>query len=233
MTIPVKTKPWIITVSVALIVLLYFVIIWLLVGEIDLMGNHYLIPIHQTVWSGELTNDNWLSLWNKYQWCLDCSQEEFKDFIGKTIVISTSHTYWNNMLLIYIFIGVAMSIVYPFFFRWFKIGNYDILPFSITTSLTCSIFILSALIPYWGSNNEFWREILRVGIFLVSAFIIFVFTNWLVNKFYITNETAHPLAYKLKEDKKSADYYNDDLKEMVKEYKKDHDKDYVDLDNPK
>ncbi len=230
-----RTKPWVTTVSIGVIVLLYFLIVWLLVGEIDLLNKDYIVPVNGTLWSGKVTNDNAQWLWDKYHNIKSWGFADFDSFknecVGNKYKIIAFEQWFNPNVLIYVFIGIALSIIYPLFFKLFKWGNYDIIPLSLTTSIVCTVFFLTALIPYWGESNEFWRELLRMVIACACGLISFFITNSIVNKFFITTRNAQTLANELKSEKKAADVYNNDLNNLVDNYRKENDKEYIDLDD--
>lgn len=229
-----KTRPWIITVSVGVLVLLYFLIIWLLVGEINLCDKFYIVPVNGELWHGKISNDNIDWLWNSFSKWINVTKQDLidyaKDHPDDVASLHASVAVFNPIVLVYIFGGIGIAIIYPFIFKWLKIGNYDILPFSITTAIVCLIFFVTALIPAWVNVNDFWRELLRLAISVFCGFICFFFINWIVNKIYITNNNAQLLANELKVEKKASDVYNNDLRKMVDDYRQ-QDHDYVDLDD--
>lgn len=224
----IKTKPWIITISVGIIVFVYFLLIWLLLGEINLLDKMYLVPNGGQLWHGIITNDNIPNLINKYGMYANLTGIE--DWIGKDTSITSNTTIFNNFLLIYLFAGILLSIIYPLIFKLLRIGNHDIIPFSLTGSVICFIFIITGLIPMWNTS-DFWRELVRILISCVCGLIVFFISNPIVNHFFVTSDNGQMIANELKSEKKQADKYNNDLRIMIDNYHKDNDKDYVDLDD--
>ncbi len=235
MSYSTRTKPWVTTLSIGVIVLLYFLIVWLLVGEIDLLNKDYIVPVNGTLWSGKVTQDNVQWLWDKYHSIKSWGFVDFETFkeecIGNKYKIVAYDQWFNPVILAYIFGGIILSIVYPLLFKAFKWGNIDMISLSLTTSVVCSVFFISALIPYWGEANEFWREALRLAIACVSGLILFFISNFIINKFFITTKNAQVLANELKLEKKASDFYNKDLSNLIDNYHKENDKEYIDLDD--
>ena len=243
MAYSVKTKPWVITISVGVIVILFYLISWLLVGEIDLLGKHWIVGHNGILWDGKLTTNNIDWLWNKYQTALTYGGDTYNDLVkwaaeGKSLTIISPNVVFNPYLLLIIFGGLILAIVYPLIFKLLKWGNYDILAFSITTAIVCITFFITALIPHWGAknnvkSNQVWYDLVRLLISALVGFGTFFFVNWTVNKFYITNDNALPLINELKASKQSADAYNKELKDLVDSYKESNDKEYIDLEDIK
>lgn len=230
-----RTKPWVTTISIGVIILLYFLIVWLLVGEIDLLNKDYVVSVNGTLWSGKVTESNAQWLWDKYHNIKSWGFVDFDTFkeqcVGNKYRIVAFDLWFDPIVLIYIFVGIGISIIYPLIFKLFKWGNYDMIPMSLTASIVCSVFFVSALIPYWGESNEFWREALRMLIACVSGLITFFITNAIVNKFFINTRNAQSLANELKSEKKANDVYNKDLSNLIDNYRKENDKEYIDLDD--
>lgn len=235
-----KTRPWVITLSVGVIVFLYFLISWLLVGELDLLNKDWIVGSNGILWDGKLTPSNIDWLWNKYEDVFNHygnTYQELKEWAdkGMNLAVISPTMIFNPYILLILFGGLILAISYPFIFKLFKWGNYDIIPFSVTSALICFVFFISALIPHWGSTDDvkknlIWYDLVRLLLSAVVGLGSFFFINWIVNKFYITNENAQALANELKQNKKSADVYNNDLRDLVSIYRE-NDKDYIELDD--
>ena len=235
-----KTRPWVITVSILLIVLLYYLIIWLLIGEIDFLDKDYIVPANGILWSGSVTESNYVWVWEKYHTIKGWDQENCStpsDFwvwwqnqdMDKLKIIALN-SWFDPIILWYVFGGIILSLIYPFIFKLFRWGNFDMIPFTLTISIVCSIFFVTALIPYWGESNEFWREGLRMIIACICGLISFLIVNRIVNKFFITTKNAQILANELKSEKQAADVYNKELRKLIDNYRE-NDKEYIDLDD--
>lgn len=232
-----KTIPWKITL-ITLIVFLLFLLIWLLIGEIDLLNVQYIVPINGVIWKGKVTevNCNWIiENFSKY---LE-NPEEIRTKIGLTIAIISHSTIFNPMILLWLFLGIVFSILIVFILRILKIVNYDVLSFSISTAIGCTVFILSHLIINWESDTGqqgIWRNIVRILISAICVSITFIIVNNITAKMLILTKSSNQIINEMKSNKKADDLINKQSKQLFDDYIKQKNKKditYVDVDEKK
>ncbi|MDR1991773.1 MAG: hypothetical protein LBP70_03545 [Mycoplasmataceae bacterium] len=240
------TKPIVISLF-CLTVLITFLLIWLLLGDINILNQQWLIPYKGVMWSGKITENNYQSIFEIYQhdiqyWGLhpigDAPQWDIKDahdFLlyseddyfqsGMTILSSNLKLTWQISLIIGVVLLAFISL--PLFFKIFGWMNIDVLTFVITIALGCIAFIYSGLIPHTFGTSWIW--IIRVVIMLAAAAITFLlvnkFINFLMLKSGIGDQSINELVNRERERIESSNT----LKDLKEQYKKGDDLTYVDL----
>ncbi len=181
----VKTDQW----KIVLFTLIFFVgflVIWILLGDLNMLHLEYVIPRNGVLWRGVITSENKLNLlvhYSKYGLTLN----EIEKNIGKNILIRNKlGNIFNPIILIYIFSGLFLSILLPIIFKKINIINYDTIPFTFSVSFSFSIYIFSGLIGYWDKDMS-WLYLLRLLILMISAFISFFLMNKLVTIIFLKN----------------------------------------------
>ena len=228
-----KTAPWKITL-ITLAVFLLFLVIWLLIGEIDLLDVDYIVPVNGIIWKGKVTNVNCDWLIQHFSKYLD-DPTELRTKIGKTIAIISHTTLFNSMLLMWLGLGIIFSVVIVILLRIIKFVNYDVLLFSIAIAIGCSVFIFSHLITNWESNDGsgVWRNILRIFIMAISTVISFIIINNITSKILILSKSSNQIVNEMRSNKRADDLINKQSSHLFDDYlkqKKEKDITYVDVD---
>lgn len=230
-----KTKSWWVFLSVLLLVIVPFVIVWVLVGEFNALDLNWLIAKNQSVWHGIVTNDNLEILAQKYSIFHAAGEEDLKNWLatyigsGKQGSIISDFTFFNVIILAPLLGLFAWSIIYPIIFNATKVSGLDVLPFSSALSTFMLILVISGLMDVWESFTLYF--VVRILIAFVGAIIIFMIANLFVNKFLSTRSYAIDMVFGYKSVDKANEYARDSLKKNVETFKKQKDEDtsYVEL----
>lgn len=197
-----KTKPLWVFLSILVLIVIPFIIIWLLLGEFNLLNQNNVVAINQTLWQGKVTNENIQSLLIYEPFVKIAETKTFKmmlnEWLNKNMQIIANYAHFNQMMLIPLFALITIGFVYPFILKLFHLFAYDILPFSITFSLGFGVLFVSGLWPHFLQSEMslvYW--LLRIIVFLVSMTIVFLISNFIINKIlsYSTNSVAIALNY--------------------------------------
>ena len=149
----VRTKPWKITLLV-LFSFVVFLLIWLLLGDLNLLQQNYLIAVDAPVWKGTITSDNISSLADRYYSIAGyASASDFLPFLNEKmnkycqILNKSGSSIFDPIILAWLFGGVGLTILLPIILRLCKQVNWDVLPFSMAMTFAGFVFIISGLIP--------------------------------------------------------------------------------------
>lgn len=230
-----KTKSWWVFLSVLLLVIVPFIIVWILVGEFNALDQNWLIAKNQTVWHGVVTADNINILLDKYSIFHEAGRTDLERLLneylasGKQGAIVSDFAFFNPIILAPLLGLFAWSILYPIIFNATKVSGLDVLPFSVALSTFMLILVLSGLMDVWNVFTLYF--VARIIIAFIGAIIIFMLTNLFVNKFLSTRSYAIDMVFGYKSVDKANEYARDSLKKNVETFKKQKDEDtsYVEL----
>ena len=231
----VRTKPWKTTLLV-LFAFVVFLIIWLLIGDMNLLQQNYLIAVDAPVWKGTITNDNVVSLSERYYAIAGYSSaSDFLPWLQQHIgeycqILNKSGSYiFDPIILAWMFGGVALTVLLPIVLRLCKQVNWDVLPFSMAMTFSGFIFIISGLIPQtsFQDGNVVWLWVIRVVILIVTYAIFFFSINAIVVSAMAHSKYASQYINQLKEDKLADDMAKKESIELVDMYIKDREKNAV------
>ncbi len=194
-----KTKPWWVFLSVLLLVIIPFVIVWALVGEFNALDQNWLIARGQSVWHGLISDKNIDFIADKYH--IFSAREDFRGylerFLGQNISILSDWTFFNPLILAPLFGALIIGLFYPMLFNATKVSGLDVEPFAAGSSFLMFGFILTGLIPVWSQDSI--MLILYFAVRVILAFILgilsFMLTNFIVNKYLSTREYSTDIIY--------------------------------------
>ncbi|MBP5256979.1 MAG: hypothetical protein J6Y96_01340 [Mycoplasma sp.] len=221
----IKTKPWKITLLVVLTIII-FLIILILIGELDLLDVDYIVAKNGVLWSGKVTYNNIDWLVSKYEKYGVTTLELNKRLDTNIIIHNTLGAFANPLLFIYLFSGLVLCILITFILRLFKLVWWDVLPFNLSTGVASFIFIISALIDYWNENESWWY-LLRMFIFIISLVISFFVCNFIVKHLVKNSTYITQYINDLKSEKQAADKINKQSNQILDTYKKQKDKNAI------
>lgn len=229
-----KTKPWWVFVSVLLLVIIPFIIVWALVGEFNALDQNWLIAKGQSVWHGLVTNDNIDIIANKYQIFYDGNlTEELSKHINENMSILSAWTFFNPLILAPLFGALIIGLSYPMLFNVSKVSGLDVQPFATGSSFLMFSMILTGLIPVWSQNAMMLiiYFVVRLIISFIFGILSFMLTNFLVNKYLSTREYSADIIYGYKFIDKENEPAKSILKKNVDAFKaqKEQEQSYVDL----
>lgn len=231
-----KTKTWWIFLFVLLFIVIPFTIVWLLVGEFNVLKKNWLIAMNASVWHGIVQQDNIDFLANKYQIFYQGGQETLKNqlinCIGKNISIDSAYCFFNNLLLLILGGLILLVIFLPILFNKLKINGIDVLPFSCLFGFLMTSIILTGLIPYWSRNMISLYWVVRILIALSIAIIIFLITNTITNKWIANSNYAMSFLFGYKKQYELNKITKQQLQKTISFYKKQNDdKSYIDIES--
>ena len=232
-----KTKTWWMFLSVLVLVFVPFLIVWLLSGEFNLLGNDWLIAKGTSVWHGTVTNDNVDYLANKYHIYfssegVDALRQELLDkWIDKSASIDAYKDFFNPVILAPLFGLLAWSFVYPIIFNATKVSGLDVLPFSFGIGTFMIVLIISGLMNQWGQDLMAVYWFVRIIIAAASTFVIFMLTNLCVNKYLASRPYAMDIYFGYKKLDEQNAMAKQQLKQNIDEFKKQRDSEesYVEI----
>ncbi len=231
-----KTKPWWVFLSVLLLVIIPFIIVWALVGEFNALDYHWLIARGQSVWHGNCNGnlEYAASIAAKYQIFYNGELYEYlKDHLNDNISITSYWTFFDPLILAPLFGLLGSSLIYPIIFNATKVSGLDVLPFSFGSGIFMTVLILSGLIPVWSQSGEMLvlYFLVRIAIAFLLTFIFFMITNIFVNKWLSTRSYSADIYFGYKSIDKANAPAKSILKKNVDIFKKqkDEEKSYVDL----
>ncbi|MCF0227550.1 MAG: hypothetical protein HUJ52_01885 [Malacoplasma sp.] len=240
----VRTKPWKTTLLV-LFAFILFLLIWLLIGDINLLKQDYIIPIDGVVWKGIITNDNIGYLSTRYlQYSGYASSADFQSalsaFVDKNAQIQnvSGNLFFNPITLAWLFGGLGLTILLPIILRLCKQTNWDVLPFTIAMSLAGFIFIISGLIPQtiFKDGKIIWLWVIRIIIMFATFAVFFFSINAIVGVVIAHSKYGAQYINQLKADKLADDQAKKESKELVDMYIKNREKEsitYIDVEEGK
>lgn len=229
-----RTRPYKTTIYVV-IALIVFLLIWLLIGDMNLLNVEYLIPENGIFWTGKVTDANIPSLIAHYgayyePGVLETILQNFKD---KTVEIHnmTGHCIFNINTVYWWLGGIGFCCLLPLIGKFCKFNNWDTYPFVLAMVMGGLIFNISGLIYYW-SNSALWY-LLRIFIFIVSLVIFFIMFNWIFGIIFKKSNYQGQYINELMSSKKLEDKINKYGNDVVNAYlkdKKDKEITYVETD---
>lgn len=228
-----KTKSWWTFLSVFIFVFVPFLIVWLLCGEFNLLGNDWFIVKGASVWHGTIpTTDSELSeLASTYQKYVEGGYDKLlsilKQWSEPTGSIDSSFTFFNPVILAPLLGLFVWSIVYPIIFNATKISGLDVLPFSFGFGSFMLITIITGLIHqtnFHGNMITFYW-ILRIVIGFLAAVIMFILANYFVNKYIANRPYATDIFFGYKTQDRENALAKEQLKENLDVFKKHKDQD--------
>ena len=240
----VRTKPWKTTLLVIFAFVL-FLVIWLLIGDINLLKQDYIVPVDGIVWKGTITSDNIAYLSERYFQYSGCNTIQDFHYLLRQHMNSdaqirnvTGHYFFELIILAWMFGGVALTILLPIILRVTKQVNWDVLPFTLSTSLACFIFIISGLIPQtvFQDSNIVWLWVIRIVIMFATFAVFFFSINAIVVTAMAHSKYASQYINQLKADKLADDQAKKDAKELVDMYIKKREDEkitYIDVEEDK
>ncbi|MDR1235068.1 MAG: hypothetical protein LBJ97_03250 [Mycoplasmataceae bacterium] len=233
------TKTWVKLLFCSLL-LVGFLIIWLLIGEINLLHQQWLIPYKGVMWSGKINDTNYLSIFNTYSqdityWDSSITNADlFKSYAQDTtkfpngISILSSSLKFNALILIPLLVTFVISIIIPLITRKLKWMEIDILIFTIPFSLAAITFIFSGLIPQtFGAG---WCWLVKCLILLVSLIIFFLLTNYFINGWIGRSGLAEQAINDITADERDRNQSRKTLRDLTNTAKKQDKMEYVDID---
>lgn len=242
-----KTRAWKITLCVVIVFIL-FLVLWLLIGDVDLLDKDYIVPKNGILWSGTVTdaNVNWLAerYWSFQK---DTTYEQFlaqlQDEMHKKISINALNGIVFNPIIIYWMLGAtALGAVLPVIGRLCKFNNWDQAPYVYAMIFACWIFIVpSALIPYFGYKSDWLPSmwwLVRILIMIVAAVAGFFVFNLIFKNVMAHSKYSSQYINELKSTKQSEDIARKDSQMVVDSYIEQRNKEDItyiekDLDEPK
>lgn len=231
-----KTKTWWMFLSVLVLVFVPFLIVWLLSGEFNLLGNDWLIAKGASVWHGYVTEDNINLLAeryakfhiNGYEGLLD----ELRSFLdGRGASIDSFKTFFNPVILAPLICLLVWSFAYPILFNALKLSGLDVLPFSFGIGGFMFILAISGLMDHWTPNLIALYWIVRILIAVIGTITIFIISNYFINQYIANSSYATDFYFGYKSIDKENALAKEQLKENLDIFKKhkDQDESYVEI----
>lgn len=226
-----STKSWWIFIFVFVLIFIPYLIIWLLLGEMNLLKNDWLIAKNSIIWHGYVTtkNFNWL-LDNFSKYCSYDLNAELTQFLNvdKQGSIISSYVFFNWNIVIIVSSLILWSFIFVFIFYKIKLNFLDVLPFSLSCSFGCSVFIITGILQHFSTTFVYF--LVRLIITLLILSIVFFITNFFLNLFLVKTKHALDIALEYKfscTDKYSA---KGDFKNNINDLQKEKDKDQTFID---
>ncbi len=226
-----KTRAWKITLMVILI-LIFFVVLWILIGDIDVLDKDYIVAHNGILWQGTVTSTN-------YQWLIDkypAVSSWLSEFLNKKAVIYNNTDLIIKANLIYWLLGcTALTMLLPIIGRLIKFNNWDLASYAYSAIFSMWVFIFSGLIPYFNSNNwlpSLWW-LLRIFIFVVACGIFFLIFNKIFRFIIFKSPYAEQYVNELKSNKRIDDLAKKESKQTIDSYINKRNSDeitYIDVD---
>lgn len=230
-----KTRPWKITLIVLSLFVIFLLII-ILIGELDVLDVDYIVAKNGVLWSGKVTETN-------FNWLLDhysrygVTEQMLLEWLNKSCVIHnrTDMFIINPLLFIYLSCGLLLSFLIPFILKLCKFVWWDVLPFSLAAGMASFIFIISSLIDYW-EGKQIWWYLLRIFVFIISLVISFIICNIVVKQCVKYSAYASQYVNELKSEKQAADkaiQQSNQVLDAYRKHKKENEITYIEVDNNK
>lgn len=227
-----KTKSWWMFLSVLVLVFVPFLIVWLLSGEFNILGNDWLIAKGASVWHGQVNAERINELAEQYHMYFSdggptALANELNKWIGQNASIDAFRAFFNPIILAPLFGLLVWSFAYPIIFNATKVSGIDVLPFSFGFGSFMIIFILSGLIPQTSFHGNmitlYW--ITRIAIAGISTIIIFILANYFTNKYIANRPYAADIYFGYKTQEQENAFAKEQLKENLDVFKKHKDQD--------
>ena len=228
----IKTRPWK-TTLIALSIIVIFLLIFILIGELDVLDVDYIVAKNGVLWSGKVTDTNFNWLLDHYSQ-YEVTEEMLLPWLNKNSVIHnrTDMFIFNPLLFAYLFGGLILSFLIPFIFKLCKLVWWDVLPFSLAAGIASFIFIISSLIDYW-ENNQIWWYFLRFFIFIISLVVAFIICNIIVKQCVKNSAYASQYVNELKSEKQATDkaiQQSNQVLDAYRKQKKENEITYIEVD---
>lgn len=228
-----KTKNWWIFLSVFLLVFVPYLIVLLLAGDINLLEKNWIVAQNASVWHGTLRPEIIDDLVNRYSIFWNPALGDMRTVlvanIDKSISIDSYKLFFNPVVLAPLLGLLAWSLIYPMIFNATKVSGLDVLPFSLAIAGLMLTLILSGLIPQWGQQGIAWYWLVRMIISFIAAITFFMISNFFVNQFLATRDYSFDMYFGYKVQEKQNLVAREELKDNIKTFKDNQDKDYVDV----
>ncbi len=227
-----KTKSWWTFLSVLVLVFVPFLIVWLLCGEFNLLGNDWFIVKGASVWHGTLSADRINELAREYAKFHFGGQEgllkELQSWpVGSSVSIDSFKTFFNGLIMIPLIALFIWSIAYPIILNATKVSGIDVIPFSVGFASFMLITIITGLIPQTNFHGNmvtvYW--ILRIVIGFFAAVGMFILANYFTNKYIASRPYAADIYFGYKTQDKENALAKEQLKENLDVFKKHKDQD--------
>ena len=225
-----------------------FLLIWILIGDINLLQQNYIIPIDGAVWKGTVTASNIPTLAEKYyalagytdasglvaELTEELSKHTSGEFYGQ-ILNKTGSCVFDPIILAWMFGALAATILLPVILRLTKQVNWDVLPFTLAMSFAGFIFIITGLIPQtvFQGDNIAWLWLIRLVILFATFAVFFFSINAIVVSIMARSKYASQYINQLHADKLADDIAKQQSKEVVDAYIKQRDDNaitYIDVE---
>ncbi len=231
-----KTKTWWIFLFVFLIVIIPFTMVWLLIGEFNILGMNLLIAKNTCVWHGIIKQDNIDFLAKKYQLFYQGGYETLKaqleNYINKNISIDSAFCFFNYYILLILVALILIAIFIPILFSKLKINGIDVFPFSCSFGFLMTGIILTGLMTNWQKNMMSLYWIIRILISLCIGIIFFLITNSIINKWLINSKHAISFLFGYKKQYELDKSVKQQLQNNIDIYQEPNkDKSYIDIGN--
>lgn len=217
----IKTSPARLTLFIILFSFIPMFLIWLLVGEFNLINQYWLLPSGANLWHGTFVEQDISNLVNKFgRYSIDLESNLKQWLNGDTplapIVIKTTQVIFDPTILAYLFSALVFSLIYPYIFKLLKFSNIDLYPFSITTSLCMFLLIITGMIPIWANNIVPLWWLIRIAIVAIGSILFFMIINNIINLVIIRSPNAEKYAQTLINQNKVVEQAKKELKESLK-----------------
>ena len=218
-----KTKTWWIFLFVFLIVIIPFTMVWLLIGEFNILGMNLLIAKNTCVWHGIIKQDNIDFLAKKYQLFYQGGYETLK---------AQAFFFFFYYILLILVALILIAIFIPILFSKLKINGIDVFPFSCSFGFLMTGIILTGLMTNWQKNMMSLYWIIRILISLCIGIIFFLITNSIINKWLINSKHAISFLFGYKKQYELDKSVKQQLQNNIDIYQEPNkDKSYIDIGN--
>ncbi|AIV03663.1 hypothetical protein MGM1_2900 [Candidatus Malacoplasma girerdii] len=184
-----KTRPWKITIC-GVFILIVFILLTVLIGDINLLGLEYIIPKNGLMWHGLITEQNRNSIYEHYKiYGVTIEQLELnkQNYIWN---VTGNYLFKSEVLAFILPISFGLMLL-PLLGRILKFNNIDTLPltYGLTIGLIFWIFV-PLFLPYFR-NYDIWWWILRLTLTVIVIFIFWFIINYIIRVIMIkTNQTT-------------------------------------------
>ncbi|MDR3249565.1 MAG: hypothetical protein LBS95_00605 [Mycoplasmataceae bacterium] len=201
------TKKWIIC-AIVFISFLFFLIIWLLFGQFDLLNMHWLIGVDGVIWKGYVTtqNINWLN----ETYSLNLTSDNVGEYIQ---VINNSSVIFNLNILWILLSILLLLLILTIILKLTKIINYDSFPLIFASNISFFIFFFIDLMP--GLNNEILRNFVIIGIWSIVWLSLFFMLTGIFNKIVISNVNSFTLKKEYENEVEDIRENDEKIKKML------------------
>lgn len=193
------------------IILAAMLVIWLLVGDCDLLGQHWLLPMGGLIcFSNKIsTQADATKIFNLYQtqiifWRPDLNTADkfWTDFCAgmtdKNIIIRDIELHFNPLIIAPVGGVIFVAFIVFFILKITHKIEYNVLPFLLTVCIASCAYIFSGLIPFVTQKGHGeaaqWAVILLIlGRILLSVAVgagVFFLTNFIVNNAIANSEIS-------------------------------------------